>query len=262
MTELRIVNDPTLSIARGLFAGLHGVNKFGRATECDNGVATDIWDRANPADAQPIWLAPTKARIHAIVSSSTSDDGSPVGVGARTIRLWGLQTWSSVESFEDITLDGTTAVNTTNSYVIVHRMRVLTSGASGPNVGTITATAATDATVTAQIQPGKGQTLMAIYGVPSAQVAYMTGFYVSINRSSPTGVNVQLELLWCFDVANQPTVFQIKDAIGTLRAAPPFLHPYNPYKGFIGPGIIKLRGTTDANDAMVDGGFDVILVDN
>jgi hypothetical protein len=39
-------------------------------------------------------------------------------------------------------------------------------------------------------------------------------------------------------------------------------HPFNPYNGFAGPGILKLQSTGSANAITVAGGFDLILVDN
>lgn len=258
---------PEVAIPKGLITGYSGVNKFGKTVNVDSGVATDIWDGANdaPGAASPIWVPPTQARIHAITSTNDNDGktGAPSSTGARTIRVYGLTDWDTAESSEDITLDGTTPVNTVNSYVIIHRMKVLTSGASGPNLGVIKATAATDGTVTAEIVVGDGQTQMAIYGIPSTQTAYVTNFYASCERSSPTGVHVDIKLLWVFDVENQPTVRQVKHTLGLDQEGSTYVrHEYNPYNGFAGPGIFILQASASANDASVDGGFDLILVTN
>jgi len=180
----QLVQDYGLAVARGLVTGQSSVNKFGAAPDGIQTSATDVWSLANSTPTQQIWLAPTAARIHAIVSTSANDDGDPVGTGARTIRIYGLQTWDTAETSEVVTLNGTGAVNTANSYVIIHRMKVLTMGASGPNVGTISATAATDNTVTAVILPGDGQTEMAIYGVPSVQDFYLTRWSGAIGKST------------------------------------------------------------------------------
>ena len=252
--------DPRLEIPAGNVTGQGSVNKFGRTENSDSGVATDVWDAA----AQPVWLSPTAARIHAIASTSDNDGktGSPSSTGARTIQVYGLQTWDTAETSEVITLTGTDAVNTANSYVIIHRMKVLTSGASGPNIGIISATAAGDATVTAYITVGEGQTLMAIYGVPSTQTGFLTQYYSAVERDSPTGADVHMELLWTPDVENQPTVFIHKHTWPCSDGDGLITHPFNPYSAFAGPGILKITGTSDADDTHIDAGFDMILRTN
>lgn len=248
-------------VARGSIIGATGINKFGRTTNADAADPTDIWDRANPTNDQAIWLAPTASRIHAIVSTDAAD-AFPAGGGARTIRVFGLKSWDSAESTEVVELNGAGAVNTVNAYVIIHRMIVLTSGATSANVGTITATAASDSTVTAQIQPTEGQTQMAIYGVPSTQTLYVTKFYGAVERDSPTGADVLFRLLWCFDVENQPTIFQIKHTLSASVGVVPFEHRYEPFNAFAGPGILKMQVNSDSNDTFCDGGFGLILDTN
>lgn len=248
-----------LELANGVFSGYSHINKFGKSTNVDSGVDTDIWDRANAVDDDDIWTAPTQARIHNIASSSGSDDGDPVGVGARTLRVFGLTSWGAKEVSEDITLDGVTPVATSNAYVIIHRMQVLTKGATAANVGIITATAAVDGTVTAQINAGEGQTQMAIYGVPSVQVAYMTHYYASLLwLTDAVGISVLVnpepdsELLNFLVKHTQAIV-----AVGTSY----FSHPFMPYFRIPGPAIIKIQGRGSANNLDVSAGFDLILKD-
>jgi hypothetical protein len=257
--------DLMLEIARGNVSGQSGVNKFGRAPAGVQITATDIWDRADATPTQQIWVAPTTARIHDIVSTDANDDGSPAGTGARTLRVYGLTAWNAAEVSEDITMNGVSNVATSNSYVIIHRMRVLTKGASGPNVGTITATAQTDATVTAQINIGEGQTQMAIYGVPSTQTAYMTNYYFSMAEDSApaTGKAVECTLLVNPEPDTELTKFLVKHTQGMANTSNGNVgHSYRPYFGIPGPAIIKLQGIATDADTDASGGFDLILVNN
>lgn len=255
--------DFALQVARGLISGVSSVNKFGAAPDGVQTTASDIWSRCNSTPTQQIWLAPTAARIHAIVSDSTNDDGSPVGTGARTIRIYGLKTWDLAETNEDITLDGTTPVNTANSYVIIHRMKVLTCGTAGPNVGTITATAATDSTVTAVILPGDGQTEMAIYGVPSIQSFYLTRWSAAIAKASGTAAHVTFELRVNENPNVQTIAFLRKNDLSVQSTGSNNVEKHfdNPIK-YAGPCIIKVQGTASANDIDAKSGFDGYLVTN
>jgi hypothetical protein len=257
-------HDLNLEIAAGTYANYSSVNKFGRAPSGAQTTATDIWDRADATPTQQIWVAPTQARVHAIVSSSDSDGktGSPNSVGARTLRVYGLTSWSTAQVSEDITLTGTDAVNTTNSYVIIHRMKVLTKGATNVNVGTIIATAATDTTITAAILPGQGQTQMAIYGVPSTKTAYITGYYGGAIQAAAA-----CRGLITLKVNPNPNVelinFLTKHTNGwDTTANNSIQHMFRPYYQVAGPAIIKVQAISSAADTDFSAGFDLILVDN
>jgi len=250
------------AIALGLIPGYASVNKYGRSTDVDSGVATDIWDGANATLAQPIWLAPTAARIHAIVSSSASDDGDPAGVGAQTVQVYGLTDWDTAEVSESVTLNGVGAVNTVNAYVIIHRMKVTAFGATSVNVGIIKATAASDNTITAQINAGQGQTQMAIYGVPSIQKALITQFYASVLKAT-SAVRADIALLANPIPDVEETGFLVKHTLGlTTTGSSLALHTYIPCKKFDGPCIIKMQASGSAANIDVDAGFDLVLVDN
>ncbi len=264
-----------LEVARGKISGMSAVNKFGRAPDGVQTTATDIWDRADAAATQPLWIAPTAARIHEILSSSDSDSDSggtvAQGEGARTIQVFGLKTWATAETSEVITMDGTAtganSVDTVESYVIIHRMKVLTHGNLGPNAGTITATAQTDGTVTAQIDPSTGQTEMAIYGIPSTQKAYMTSFDLNAhNTGNPsTVIEVDFDVL----VNEQPDVdetaagFLNKANMGMIMSGSTiFTKHYEPPLEIVGPAIIKIQAISTLADTEAVAEFDLYLVDN
>lgn len=266
------VRDPLLEIARGSVTGEKSENKFGRNIEVDSGVTADIWDGGHPVVAggvSLIWVAPTQARIHAIVSTSLNDSDTggvnPQSDGARTIRVTGLVDWDTKEVSEDIILDGTTSVNTTNSYVIIHRLETLTKGnnSSGPNVGVITATAAVDLTITAQIRASQGQTQMAIYGVPSLQTAEIGRLYGNVNKAGGAAGLVDITLVANPEPNAELTNFLTKhtfglQTVGTSALTIPFYTP----KRVRGPAIIKIQASSNTNDMDISAGFDVILADN
>lgn len=261
--------DFLLEVAKGSIPGHMSVNKFGSSSFIQT-TPTDVWDLD-----QQTWLAPTSAQTHQIISDSDadSDTGGTVaqGAGARTIRVFGLQDWDTAETFEDVIMDGTAtggnSVDTVNSYVIIHRMFVLTTGSVGPfaNVGTIEAIANSDGTVTAQIAANKGQTQMAIYGVPSTQKLYMYNFAASIAHSSPgpTTDAAGVIVLQSTDIVNNPTVFAFKHTAtvqdsGLTSIDKPFPVP----KKFEGPCIVKIAMVALAEDSFCDASFDGIIVEN
>lgn len=68
--------DSMLAIARGKFAHISHINKFGRNPDIDTGTdPEDIWDVGG------LWVPPTAARIHDIASSSANDSGALLSTG-------------------------------------------------------------------------------------------------------------------------------------------------------------------------------------
>ena len=255
--------DFNISVPMGSVPGVTSVNKFGRAPDGVQTTLTHIWDRADATPTQQIWVAPTQARVHAIVSTSANDaDG---GTGANSIKIFGLTSWDAKEVSEDITMNGTTSVNTVNSYVIIHRMRVTDFGSAGPNVGVITATAATDATVTAQINAGEGQTQMAIYGIPSVQTAYMTQYYGSVHEGG-LGSNTYVAdiLLFVNPIPDtQAGIGLVKHTNGLVSGGVGLIrHEFQPYFKIAGPAIVSIAFVGSAADGDSSAGFDLFLVDN
>lgn len=257
------ISNFSLEVARGNVDGVSCVSKFGTAPSGLQITATDIWSRSDSTPTQQIWLAPTAPAIHDIVSTSTDDDGDPVGNGARTIRIYGLKTWDDKESYEDITLNGTTVVPTVSSYVIIHRMKILTSGTTSINVGTISATAKapSNLTVTAVIRPGEGQTEMAIYGVPSSQDFFLTRWNVGIDKSSGTVATADFHVRVNENPNVQTTNFILKDDISVQSTGNnTFESHYSCYPKFSGPCIIKIQAESSTADVDGQSGFDGFLV--
>lgn len=248
-------------IAMGLVKDQYPVNKFGTTTNADDGIATDVWAYANPTDDQDIFVSPTAARIHTIVSSSTDDDGAPVGDGCRTLQVSYLPDWDTKETTEIVTMNGTTSVGMLASAVHINRMECITYGDTSPNVGNITATATTDSTVSAYIAAGLGQTQMAILGVPSTQTLYIDRFFANLRKNASAEVDVFMK--WNGYVETSLVPFVTKHAFGLQGAGTSaFPIPFSVPKKFVGPGILKLQVNSTAADVVVSGGFEGFLRDN
>ncbi len=254
-----------LLVAEGKVPGYHSINKFGRNIKIDSGVTADIWDGGYTlasGGTSLLWVAPTAAALHNIKSSSGSDIAG--GVGARTLRIRGLRDWTTPEISEDIVLNGTNDVSTINTFVIIHRMEVLTKGATSVNVGLITATAKAPSatTITARIEIGKGQTQMAILGIPSSQIAYMKRLYANTNKAAGTAGLVDVTLLYNPEPKSELTNFLTKhtfslQTVGDSALTIPFYDP----KRFIGAGILKVQVLSGSANMDVSSGFDIVLVD-
>ena len=259
--HIPVYEDLNLAVPQGKIATIGSVNKFGAAPDGVQTTATDIWDRADATPTQQIWVAPpSEAAQHNIVSTSGVDI-STVSAGARVLRIWGLTSWDTKEVFEDINMNGTTDVLTVNSYVIIHRMSVISYGTIGVNVGIITATVIASIRVTAQINIGQGQTQMAIYGFPSIQTAYMSNWYASIHKSKTE--TMRLNLMLCADPVNSPSLFIVKEIRGLVSTGTSSdTWKKEPDTKFVGPGILKIQAIASAADIDAGGGFDLKLVDN
>lgn len=127
-----------------------------------------------------------------ISSSSTSDTSA--GTGARTVEITYYTATFTGPFTEIITLNGTSAVNTTNTNICyIESMVVKTVGSGGVNVGTITLFASTGGgggavasigSNTLTGSTGDTRTLYAHHYIPSGKTCFITGFVVSASGTT------------------------------------------------------------------------------
>jgi hypothetical protein len=170
-----------LQVSRGHIEGHKALFKFGSNGDI-NGSLETVWSHGG------LYVYPAAA-IQMKVSSSSADD-TALGTGARTVFVYGLDA-NYNEITETITLDGQTAVLTTQSFLRVSRAYVLTAGSGNTAagdiyVGTGVVTAGVPATVYAVISLGENQTTMAVWTVPAKHAFYMhrSFFSAASNNSS------------------------------------------------------------------------------
>ena len=156
-----------LQISREQIMGHQPVIIFGYTSGIgDTTTPQTVWEGANNA-TQNNYVFPTVSAQFTLVSSNSADTG--------VVFVGGLDINFNIVS-EYITLTGTTPVTTVNSY---YRLNTLYY-TSGANVGTIKATQGST-TVYGYINPGVGQSQMAVYTVPNGYTFYET--YIQANST-------------------------------------------------------------------------------
>ena len=191
-----------------------------------------------------IWVPPATASTMSVVSSSTSD--SSAGTGARTVSIAGLDS-NYLEISETITMNGTTAVTTTRSYLRISRLTVVTAGSTESNVGTITISNATPQGI---IQPNAGQSSSSMYTVPAGKVAYLHSLHLSSSKSTDGKFSIRTR------------------ASGVSRIRHSALLTGESYDvEFTYPTVlpertdIELRAVSNTGNGVVAGAYDLLIID-
>lgn len=190
---------------------------------------------------------------------------TPASNGASVIRIEGLD-GDFVKDTEFVILNGTSTVVTVSSFYRIQEMVV--AGAVNrdiPNLGDIQAVAITDSTLTAQLNLGQGMTLMAIYTVPSAHTAYVTGIYAELNKpTSGQGTVVDITLNSVNFATSGVVGRKVNKFIGVLTDGSSYVpidfKPYRKYPSFTDIWLRVESTTKDGTD--VGGGIDIILVED
>ena len=157
-----------LQVKRGQVGWHYAIFKFGFNPDVDDSLET-VWAQGG------LYSYIETATVLKVSSSSANDTSA--GTGARTVTLSGLDA-NYVEISETVTLNGQTAVNTTNSYLRINRMCVKTAGTGGQNAGVIyagtgTVTSGVPANKYATVAVADNQSLMALWTVPADHTAYL-----------------------------------------------------------------------------------------
>lgn len=227
--------DLRFDIGRGLFSNVSHVHKFGFNPDVDsNSDPETVWS----AGGLYPWSSLATTQTLYCLSTSASD--------TMDLEIQGLDENYALQT-ETVTLTGTTAVTTTNTFIRVFRM-----SAAG-NVGTVTArVTSASGTVVAQIDAGKGQTLMAVYTIPAGHYGLLLCGDFAVQK----GEDAQVQF------------FQRPDGEADFRIA----HMGEVFQGvyrYDFPIPLKLAAKTDldvrcaeveSNNTRVTVNFDLILV--
>jgi len=156
-----------LQVARGQVPYHSAVNIFGYQSTVGT-TFIPIWENTTAYPAYP-----SSAAIQYLWSSSSSDT-------TNTILVQGLD-GSYNQISETVTLNGTTHVATTNSYLRINNLFV-TSATAPVGIVNIGPSATLTTTQYAEIQVGAGKSQMAVYTVPNGYTFYLTRAEATSNQ--------------------------------------------------------------------------------
>ena len=120
------------------------------------------------------YIEDTVEAQRSVVSSSNSDDGSPTGTGAHIVRIYYYDNNLDGPFTEDVTLNGTVAVNTVATNIrFIEMLEIIQVGSNGANVGTISLRQNTGGggSTLASINAGENITFFAHHYIPSGKYA-------------------------------------------------------------------------------------------
>ena len=165
-----------LNIAAGITTQMANVHKFG-AVVTTSATYDTVWSKGGA------YAFPTSASAVTVVSSSTTDSDS-LNTGGETITIQGLDgDFNEVE--ETLSLNGTSNVTGTQSFIRVHRA-FIASGVT--NVGDIDIKHGS--TVVCYISAGMGQTQVAYYTIPAGKTGYLKSFAATQNKNQENSVRM------------------------------------------------------------------------
>lgn len=240
----RYLDDEGINIARGLVTKTSAVHKFGSTPAMSINTQGTVWDIN---DSYYNWTALSTANNLSIISSSASD----VGAG-HSIVIEGLDASRNLQT-ETVSLSAQTGVTTTNTFSRVNRAYFV-DGNALTNVGKITIFNGANAPV-ARINADEGQTLMAVYSVPSDHTAFIKQGTMTIQSGGDaTGrMMVRYDGQENFRIAH---IFEVQGSGGQYmyNFATPFEIAAN--------SDIDVRARVRSNNSRVTAAFDLILIDN
>lgn len=200
----------------------------------------------------------TSGAQRSVASASASDTSA--GTGARTVRLTYYTATLAGPYTEDLTLNGTTGVNTVATDIcFIEKIEVLTVGSGGTNAGIISIYTAINkgGSVFGSIALGVGRTQWAHHYVANGQTCFITGLRAGMSGGGTTAGGV-------FVRRAKPTIantyeVQISDFV---RMAMPGYQGTVPITyatplEVVGPARVTMYATEDGtNDLVWYGSFD------
>lgn len=233
-------------VARGNVAGQKTLYKFGFNDDID-GTEEAIWM------AGGVYNFPSDAAVLRVSSDATQDDDG--NDGARVVTIEGLDANYSEVSV-DVTMDGTNAVNTTQTFTRVNRAFVKTAGVLNHNRGVISVVHQGTGTYTvATIAQTMSQTQQAVYTVPSGKTLYIDDINFTAAMSQGNKKAQLRVVITDFGGAARTRYINVLQSNQLISK---FEYPFE----VLEKSDIVLNAVTDSTNNAIGGSFQGILIDN
>jgi len=268
------VEDFLFAIAEGRVIGHRLEEKFGRHDDIQAGTEEDVFSYGSS------FFYPTSAATVAAFSHSASDDGtsSPLGSGARSIRVYGVD-GNYDEIAETITLNAATPVDSTLEFLRVWRVKCIDVGSGGINAGNILVTSAASTAspkdVIGFVAAGNGQSEQAQRTIPAGYTGHITAGACSILEKSGAGpketsghvkfyirdYQADTSPLSVPGTTNNYESWRMVQSVD-LNSRGSTVAPITSISRILEKSDIRASGEVSVNDSSVDVRFNLVLVKN
>ena len=224
------------------------VEKFGRNADVDSAAAETVW----AAGGLYPWASLATAQALEVLSADANDDDGDTG--CRTVLVSGLDS-NYDELTESVTLNGTAAVDLTNSFLRVNLTTCTTAGSSTNNEGNITLRLDGGGVTVAQIPAAFGQTPLGIYTVPRKHKLLLFSGGASMIGSNNNNAEVELY------VRPFGGAFLLAQEVAIRGASTSVMQRiFNPPLAMSEKSDLDIRATVTANSQGVEAHFESILI--
>lgn len=228
-----------LAIAKGEVNGYSSEHKFGAVPAMSQNQTGTIWDVNDTIYPWSSWSSAGTVDIPAV---NASDNG-------KKVTIVGLDADYNTQS-EEITLSSSTSVTSINSYIRLFRA-FISEGIT--NIGVVNVQKSSVTVL--RINANQGQTLMAIYTVPSGYTAYlMQGTTTCQDGADATGS--------MFVRYFGQDAFRIGHTFEVCGDGGQYMYKFAVPRVIPEKSDIDVRGTVRSNNARLTAAFDMILVQN
>lgn len=243
--------DYRTEVALGLRQGHSLWNAFGYNLDVDTGAAELV------ASWGGSFTYLTTASTLTISSSSINDDDG--GTGANSIIIYGIDT-NRKSQIEVVTLDGTTPVVTSNSWLGVNRAAIYLAGTLQSNDGTITITATTGGSTQAQMPAGQGTTQQSIFYTQADHQAAAEWLKINVVKITGGGGSPTVTVKgWVYSAVSNAKYEVFRTDVDTSVDTQIDISPPLPF--IIGEkSVFWLEATTDTNNTVVNARFSLIEI--